>query len=129
MPKMKVVFYRDEKGDVPVLDWFDNLARKAQDKCVVRIERLEELGHELRRPEADFLRDGIYELRAKHQRMNLRILYFFHGKESVVLASGLTKQRSDVPPGAIDRVIERKNCSQKTRQHGAIRRIRCQQEE
>lgn len=108
MPKVKVVFYRDEKGEVPVLNWFDELTQKAQDKCVVRIERLEELGHELRRPEADFLRDGIYELRAKHQRLNLRILYFFHGKEAVVLASGLTKQRSDVPAGEIDRAIERK---------------------
>ncbi len=108
MPKMEVVFYRDEKGDAPVLDWLDNLSQKAQDKCVVRIERLEELGHELRRPEADFLRDGIHELRAKHQRVNLRILYFFHGKEAVVLASGLTKQRSDVPTGEIDQAIERR---------------------
>ena len=32
---------------------------------------LEELGHELRRPEADFLKDGIYELRAKHGGMSI----------------------------------------------------------
>jgi len=31
------------------------LQEKALDKCRVRIERLEELGHELRRPEADFV--------------------------------------------------------------------------
>lgn len=30
----------------------------------VRIEQLAEMGYELRRPAADFLRDGIYELRA-----------------------------------------------------------------
>ncbi len=63
----------------PFLDWFDGLPPKAQDKCRVRIERLRELGHELRRPEADYLRDGIYELRVKHQGVNYRLLYFFHG--------------------------------------------------
>jgi hypothetical protein len=40
--------------------------RKAWAKCRERIRRLAELGYELRRPHADFLRDGIYELRAKH---------------------------------------------------------------
>ena len=63
MPKTKVVFYKEDDGSVPILEWLDSLREKALDKCTVRIERLEELGHELRRPEADFLRDGIYELR------------------------------------------------------------------
>ena len=44
------------------------------------------MGHELRRPEADFLRDGIYELRAALQGINYRVLYFFHGREAVVLS-------------------------------------------
>jgi len=63
MPKTTVVFYQDDPDTVPVLDWLDSLPTKALDKCRVRIERLRDLGHELRRPEADFLRDGIYELR------------------------------------------------------------------
>ncbi len=49
------------------LDWFSELPAKAQDKCYLRLERLRELDHELRRPEADFLRDGIYELRVSLQ--------------------------------------------------------------
>jgi hypothetical protein len=40
---------------VPFLDWFNKLSEKAQDKCRVRIERLATMGHELRRPEADYL--------------------------------------------------------------------------
>jgi len=63
MPKTKVVFFKEADGTVPILEWFDSLQEKALDKCRVRIERLEELGHELRRPEADLLRNGIYELR------------------------------------------------------------------
>ncbi|MEJ2365722.1 MAG: hypothetical protein P8017_13785 [Deltaproteobacteria bacterium] len=55
MPSTDVVFFKDEKNSVPVLDWLDGLPRKVQNKCYVRIERLQELGHELRRPEADLL--------------------------------------------------------------------------
>ncbi len=53
MPKTKVVFYQEDDGSVPVLEWLDTLSQKVQDKCFVKIERLAELGCELRRPEAD----------------------------------------------------------------------------
>jgi len=78
-----------------------------QAKCTERIDRLGELGHELRRPEADFLRDGIYELRASYQGVHYRMLYFFAGKAVVVVSHGLTKER-EVPPREIDLAIERK---------------------
>ena len=60
MPTIPVVFYRESDGTAPVLEWLEALPAKAQDKCRVKIERLCELGHELRRPEADLLRDGIH---------------------------------------------------------------------
>ena len=70
MPKSRVVIYREEDGSVPFFDWFERLpdhARDkvlvAQDKALVRMERLREFAHESRRREADFLRDGIHELR------------------------------------------------------------------
>jgi hypothetical protein len=63
MRKISVVFYQEDAKTVPVLDWLDRLPAKAQDKCRVRIERLRDLGHGLRRPEADYLGDGIYEFR------------------------------------------------------------------
>ena len=44
MPKVTVVFYRENAETVPVLDWLDRLPAKAQDKCRVRIERLRDLG-------------------------------------------------------------------------------------
>src|SRR4030095_13013486 len=77
MPRISVVFYQEDAKIVPVLDWLDRLPAKAQDKCRVRIERLRNLGHELRRPEADYLRDGIYELRVGLQGTNYRLLYSF----------------------------------------------------
>src|SRR5215813_12378734 len=89
-----VLFYR-EGSRVPVLEWMQKLRRtdkKAFAKCVVRIQRLAEHGHELRRPEADYLRDGIYELRIRKGHVNYRILYFFHGRTVSVVSHGLTKE-------------------------------------
>ncbi|MCP9469651.1 MAG: type II toxin-antitoxin system RelE/ParE family toxin [Nitrospira sp.] len=108
MPRIHVVFYQEEDGAVPVLEWLDALPHKAQDKCRVKIERLHELGHELRRPEADYLRDGIYELRVGLQGMNYRLLYFFHGKLAAVLAHGLVKERA-VPARDIEEAVRRKH--------------------
>jgi phage-related protein len=110
MPRTKVILYRDDDGTVPLLDWLDALPDKARDKCVVWIEPLCDLGHELRRPEADCLRDGICELRVALRGINYRVLYFFHGREAVVLSHGLVKER-EVPPKEIDRAIVRKHKS------------------
>lgn len=107
MPRTRVVFYREREGNVPVLEWLDTLPAKIQDKCVVKIERLRELGHELRRSEADLLRDGIYELRIGREGMNYRMLYFFHGRVAAVLTHGLVKER-EVPVKDIQRALERK---------------------
>jgi hypothetical protein len=115
-----VVFYCEAGGHTPVLEWLEGLPEKALDKCVVRLERLRELGHELRRPEADYLRDGIYELRVHFRTINYRILYFFHGRNVVVLAEGLTKER-EVPERAIACAAERKALFEKNPQHHTAR--------
>src|SRR6266496_915988 len=107
MPKTKVVFFKEADGTVPILEWFDSLQEKALDKCRVRIERLEQLGHELRRPEADLLRNGIYELRVGLQHVNYRMLYFFQGRTAAIISHGLVKE-AEVPPKEIERAIERK---------------------
>ena len=83
MPKTKVLLFQEDDGTVPLLEW------------------LAELGQELRRHEADFLRDEIYELRVGLQAQNYRMLYFFHGKAVVVLSHGLVKER-EVPTKEID---------------------------
>lgn len=108
MPKTEVVFFADENGNCSLIEWMDGLPRKAQDKCIVRIERLGEMGYELRRPEADFLRDGIYELRAALNGIQYRMLYFFNENQAVI-SHGLIKQAKEVPPKEIDLAIERKN--------------------
>ena len=106
MPKTTVVFYRENPSSVPVLDWLDSLPKKALDKCLVRIERLRDLG-QLRRPEADLLREGIYELRVRLGTVNYRMFYFFHGRIAAVLAHALIKE-NEVPQRDIELAIRRR---------------------
>lgn len=111
MPQTRLIFFKADDETVPVRDWLLQLRRRQRQafaKCVVRIRRLAEMGHELRRPEADLLRDGIYELRARQGRVNYRILYFFHGQNVAILAHALTKE-DKVPDAAIDRAVEYKS--------------------
>ena len=107
MGAVTVIFYRDDLG-CHALDWLERLPERAYAKGFVRIERLAQLGHELRRPEADYLRDGIHELRWRLGSVNYRLLYFFHGREAVVLAHGLTKE-GRVPGKDIDLAVKRKS--------------------
>jgi phage-related protein len=107
MPETEVLFFAEEDESCPLLEWIDQLPAKVQDKCIVRIERLAELGHELRRPEADYLRDGIYELRPTFQNVHYRVLYFFVGEQAII-SHGCIKE-SEVPPREIDIAVDRKN--------------------
>ncbi len=107
MPPVEVVFPAEGDGSAPALEWLGGLPAKVQDRFIVRIERLAELGSDLRRPEADFLRDGIYESRVGHLHVNYRLLYFFAGRRAV-LSHGLTKE-DVVPDREIDRAIRRRS--------------------
>ena len=110
---MIVVFYKDPDGSVPVKDWLEQEVAKRDiriaAKCRVRIALLKERGNSLRRPFADYLRDGIYELRIAFGRVNYRILYFFYGGgEVIVLTHALTKE-AEVPGKDIEIALQRKS--------------------
>ena len=111
MPSIHVVIYQEQEGDAPVVEWLRELNAtnfKAFDKCRAAIARLALLGHELRRPEADYLRHGIYELRVRLGSVNYRLLYFFHGQTVSVIAHGLTKEAA-VPATDIKRALAPKS--------------------
>ena len=109
MPDTEVIFYLDDDQSVPVLDWLNTLRdrdARAFRKCFELIRLLSQFGHELRRPRADMLRDGVYELRTKVGKVNYRILYGFVGKDIALLASGLVKEKK-VPSKEIDLALAR----------------------
>jgi phage-related protein len=95
--QVDLVFFKESDGEVPMKDWFGSLQFKPRIKCIERLQRLKQLGHKLKRPEADYLRDGLYELRVKHSGINYRMLYFFHGQKAVIVSHGFTKKTRKVP--------------------------------
>lgn len=110
MPRTTLQFYQDERGEAPVVRWLEDLRQRnatAYANCVAAIKRLAEEGHALRRPTCDYLRDKIYELRAKQGHVQYRILYFFHGRNVAILVHALTKE-DVVPDVDIERAIARK---------------------
>ncbi len=109
MPSTEVYFYKEDDGSVPVLDWILALRAKnerAAKKCFGLVKLLKEFGSELRRPRADFLQDGVYELRTEVGNVNYRILYGFVGRDVAILACGLTKEKK-TPDQEIDRAVNR----------------------
>ena len=109
MPETTVIFFRESNGKVPVIAWLDSITiyPKARVKVLKLIQRLKESGNELRRPESDYLREGVYELRIRHERINYRVLYFFSGQNVAVLAAGLVK-KDVVPESDIKRALDRR---------------------
>jgi hypothetical protein len=69
------------------------------------IRLLAEKGNELRRPYADYLQDGVYELRPTVGRVHYRVLYCFAGESVVLLTHGLVKT-DRVPPKEIEKALE-----------------------
>jgi hypothetical protein len=105
MPKTKVIIYQNEDGSVPLIKWLSKQSEKVQDKCIVLIELLAANGHELRRPYADYVDKGIYELRPIVKRVQYRILYCFVGRNIVLLTHGLVKT-DKIPIGEIKSAIK-----------------------
>jgi phage-related protein len=99
----------EDDGTVAMTDWLGKQSDIGRDKCIDRLKRLRRQGYELRRPIADYLREGIYELRARENKIRLRMLFFFHGKERAVVTHGLKKKTDEIPSVDIDRAIEKKN--------------------
>ena len=111
MPQTQLVFFREASGRVPALEWLRNL--KAADErgflqCAARLKLLGSYGHELRRPAVDLLRDGIYELRARSGMVRYRILYFFYGRNTIVLDHAMIKKTAAVPQVDIEVALRRK---------------------
>jgi phage-related protein len=104
---VSIVLYRDADGACPVLDFLDIAPREVRVKAHARIELLATHGHRLRRPHADYIGRGLYELRWRHHRVNYRLLYFFHGTQVIVIVQGLTKE-DRLPAVAIAQALERK---------------------
>jgi hypothetical protein len=95
--RWKVIYTGNE-----IIDFISGQNDSKRSKIFNWIDKLEELGPNLPRPYADYLKDGIYELRIKLSGNQIRILYFFCYKEFIILARYFNKKSNRVPEKEIE---------------------------
>ena len=93
---IQIVLYQESNGTCPAVEFFREVSERVRAQARERLQLLADRGHELRRPHAAYLEDGIYELRWHTGRVQYRILCFFHGRTAAVLAHVITKE--DIVP-------------------------------
>ncbi|MDR0496969.1 MAG: type II toxin-antitoxin system RelE/ParE family toxin [Treponema sp.] len=93
----EVTYYSEKGGSIPIQEYIDKLSLKEQAKTIAFIRLLEEKGPNLPRPYADFLEDGIHELRIRLTGTQVRILYFFCYQNIIVLTNVFDKHSVKVP--------------------------------
>ncbi len=104
--KWKIEFYEDNKGSIPVDQFYQSLTSKAEKaKFDWVIDLLEEMGIELGMPYARPIKStALWELRP----MSNRILYFLLAKENTfVLLHAFRKKTQETPKRHIEIAIER----------------------
>ncbi|MDP3042422.1 MAG: type II toxin-antitoxin system RelE/ParE family toxin [Candidatus Omnitrophota bacterium] len=99
-----VCYFVDKDGCKPVKEFIHSLTQKEQTKVYAYIRELKEQGNNLRRPMADYLEDGIYELRPKDNR----IFYFFYLRDRAILVHAIKKHVKKVPENDLRLCIKRK---------------------
>lgn len=100
---MKIKFYEDKNGRVPVKEFLDSLDIKMRQKMLRSIQALQDMGTALRMPLSESLDDGIFELRAKVGTNISRVMYFFIIGDRAVLTHGFIKKTQKTPPREIER--------------------------
>lgn len=103
----RLIFFRQSRGDEPVREFLQSLPKAARIEAGAALTDLERLGPGLRRPDADFLAEGIYELRFRALRLEYRILYFF-AEDRVVLAHGFIEKTAAVPKREFEKAATRR---------------------
>jgi phage-related protein len=89
----EVEFYTLPSGACPTKEFLDSLDKKDELPFAIRkLNLLRELGNQLRRPHADYLEGGIYELRIPVKHMQYRLLYFYFYQEKIIISHGLRKE-------------------------------------
>jgi phage-related protein len=98
---MEIVFYRKESGRSPIEDFIAKLNDQERIEIAAHLDALRQLGLEARRPLVDYLEDGIYELRIRVVKKQIRVLYFFVQRDKIVVTDGFVKKSKNPYPKEI----------------------------
>ncbi|MBC8420734.1 MAG: type II toxin-antitoxin system RelE/ParE family toxin [Desulfobacterales bacterium] len=98
-----MIFYRSASGKCPIEEFVEDLPVEDAKEVVAAIAALRELGNNARRPLADYLEDGIYELRARRFKKQFRVLYTYAGRQTILLLTGFVKKTKSVPARVLNK--------------------------
>jgi len=106
-----IVFYKDENGKVPVLEYLESLPEKHAAKVMREIELLKEFGIDLKYPHTEYMEGdankGLYELRTKLGNTKMRVFYFLFDSNKFILLHGFTKKSRKTPRKEIETARKR----------------------
>lgn len=91
-------YYLDSRGGSPVEEFIEGLPKEDQNQVRARIAFLGEVGNQAREPVSKSLGDGLFELRARSNR----IFYCFRPGAIIVLLHGFHKKTRKTPKKEID---------------------------
>lgn len=98
----EIRFYRTSSGRSPVEQFIRSLSEKQKDSVIAALELIETEDHV---PREVFKKlagtGGLWEVRAQHAGVAIRLLGFLDGPRLVVLVSGFTKKTRKVPGAEI----------------------------
>ena len=97
-------WFIDDKFNNPVKEFILGLSWKEKAKIKAYMIELKLQGHNLRRPMADYLDHGIYELRPKDNR----IFYFFYFRNNIVFVHAIRKKTDKIPASDLQICLKRK---------------------
>ena len=105
----EIEFYESPTKECPTEEFLRSLHKKDELPYVMReIDLLKEFGNKLHRPHADYLENGIYELRIRVQNKQFRLLYFYFFQEKIIISHGIRKE-AKVKNSEIKKAISHKN--------------------
>ena len=99
-----IEYYETANGRKPAKEFM-----KMQAKIFSVLDILEAFGPDAREPYTKYLRDGIFEIRAKQGSNISRVLYFFIEGKKIILTNGFVKKTQSTPQTEIDRAKRYKN--------------------
>lgn len=99
--KFNLILYETEAGKCPIKQFVQKLNKKDVAKVLYYFDLLQTYGNQLGEPYSKYLCDGIFELRFKLNKNNIRILYFFENNRIIVLTSGFMKKTQKAPVSEI----------------------------
>ncbi len=106
-----VDFVKLESGNIPFIQFLDSLTNIEKYEILALIEefRLIKTNNEqMPLSMSRYLRDGIFELRARHQTRNTRSLYFFLQGKQIVFTNGFIKKTEKTRNEEIEKAIKYK---------------------